>query len=91
MTIKVKFFAYFREIFDAREKNMTFPDGATMRNLLEALADTPRRREELFAGEALKPLVIAMKNGTSINSLEGLDTSLSEGDTVAVFPFVAGG
>jgi molybdopterin synthase sulfur carrier subunit len=91
MTIKVKFFAYFREIFDAREKDMTLPEGATVRGLLEALADSPRRRDELFAGEALKLLVIVMKNGTSINSLEALDSSLSEGDTIAVFPVVAGG
>ena len=91
MTIKVKFFAYFREIFNAREKSMKFPEGAVIRSLLEALADTPRRREELFAGAALKPLVIVMKNGTSISSLQGLETSLAEGDTVAVFPFVAGG
>lgn len=91
MTVKIKFFAYFREIFDAREKNMTFPEGAVIRSLLEALADSPRRRDELFAGDALKPLIIVMKNGTSISSLEGLETSLAEGDTVAVFPFVAGG
>jgi MoaD family protein len=91
MTIKVKLFAYFREIFEAREKDLVLPEGAAVRSLLEALADSPRRREELFAGEALKPLVIVMKNGTSINSLQGLDTPLAEGDTVAVFPFVAGG
>jgi MoaD family protein len=91
MTIKVKFFAYFREIFGAREKDMTLPEGATVRGLLEALADSPRRRDELFAGEELKLLVIVMKNGTSINSLEALDSSLSEGDTIAVFPVVAGG
>jgi sulfur-carrier protein len=91
MTIKVKFFAYFREIFDAREKDMILSEGATVRGLLEVLADSPRRREELFAGKGLKPLVIVMKNGTSINSLEGLDTSLAEGDTVAVFPFITGG
>lgn len=91
MNVKVKFFAYFREIFDAREKGLVLPDGADVRILLEALADTPRRREELFAGDALKPLVIVMKNGTSINSLQGLDTPLAEGDTVAVFPFITGG
>jgi molybdopterin synthase sulfur carrier subunit len=91
MKVKVKFFAYFRELFVTREKDVAVPDGAAMRSLLEALADTPRRREELFAGEALKPLVIVMKNGTSIRSLGGLDTPLAEGDTVAVFPFVAGG
>jgi sulfur-carrier protein len=91
MTIKVKFLAYFKEIFDAREKVMTFPAGITIRGVLEALADSPRRRDELFAGGALKPPVIVMKNETSIHSIEGLDTPLAEGDTVAVFPFITGG
>lgn len=91
MNIKVKFFAYFREIFDAREKAVTLPEGAGVRSLLEALADSPRRRAEVFEGDALKPLVIVMKNGTSINSLQGLETPLAEGDTVAVFPFITGG
>ncbi len=91
MTVKVKFFAFFREIFDAREKEMAFPAGATIRGMLEALADSPRRRDELFAGTALKPLVIVMKNGTAIGSLQGLDTPLAEGDVIAVFPFLDGG
>jgi molybdopterin synthase sulfur carrier subunit len=91
MIIKVKFFASFREIFDAREKDLALPEGARVRSLLEALADSPRRREALFAGEALKPLVIVMKNATSIHSLQDLDTPLAEGDTVAVFPFMTGG
>lgn len=91
MNIKVKFFASFREIFDAREKGLTFPEGADIRDLLEAIADSPRRRAELFAGDALKPLVIVMKNATSIQSLEGLDTPLADGDIIAVFPFMTGG
>jgi sulfur-carrier protein len=91
MNVKVKFFASFRELFDAREKDLTFPEGAPVRSLLEAIADSPRRRAELFAGDALKPLVIVMKNATSINSLEGLDTPLAEGDIIAVFPFMTGG
>lgn len=91
MNIKVKFFASFREVFGAREKDLTFPEDARVRDLLEAIADSPRRREAIFAGDALKPLVIVMKNATSIQSLEGLDTPLAEDDTIAVFPFITGG
>ncbi len=91
MKIKVKFFAYFRELFETRERDLTFPEGAVIRSLLETIADSPRRREELLAGEELKPLIIVMKNATSINSLQGLDTPLEEGDTIAVFPFITGG
>ena len=91
MTVRVRFFAHFREAFDGRERSLALAEGADVRALLEAIGDTPRRRGELFEGNALKPLVIVLRNGTSIQTLEGLDTPLSEGDTVAVFPFVAGG
>ena len=91
MNVKVKFFASFRELFDAREKDLPLPEGAPVRSLLDAIADSPRRRAELFAGDELKPLVIVMKNATSINSLQGLDTPLADGDIIAVFPFMTGG
>jgi molybdopterin converting factor small subunit len=32
-----------------------------------------------------------MKNGTSINSLDGLETKLEDDDVIAIFPFIAGG
>jgi MoaD family protein len=91
MRVKVKFFAYFREIFDGREKDVVLPEGSTVGDLLDDVCDTAKRRTEVFKGCALKPLVIAMKNGTSINSLDGLETKLEDDDVIAVFPFVAGG
>ena len=91
MRVKVKFFAYFREIFDGREKDVVLPEGSTVGDLLDDVCDTAKRRTEVFNGRALKPLVIAMKNGTSINSLDGLETKLEDDDVIAVFPFVAGG
>ena len=91
MRVKVKFFAYFREIFDGREKDVVLPEGSTVGDLLDDACDTAKRRDEVFKGRALKHLVIAMKNGTSINSLDGLETKLEDDDVIAVFPFVAGG
>jgi molybdopterin synthase sulfur carrier subunit len=91
MRIKVKFFAYFREIFDGREKDVVLPEGSTVGDLLDGVCDTAKRRAEVFKGRALKPLVIAMKNGKSINSLDGLETTLEDDDVIAVFPFVTGG
>jgi len=91
MTIKIRFFAYFREIFGSAEECRVLREGTTVGRLLEALGDTPRRRAEIFAGGSLRPAVVVMKNKISIHSLQGLDTPLADGDTVAVFPFVGGG
>jgi len=89
--VKVRFFAYFREIFDGREKNVVVPEGSAVGDLLDHVCDTEKRRAEVFKERALKPLIIAMKNGTSIQSLDGLETKLENDDVIAVFPFVGGG
>jgi sulfur-carrier protein len=90
MIVRVKYFAYFRELFGARDREMSVPDAATVKDILETLCDTAERRNIVFDG-CLKPNVVVMKNGSSILSLGGLATSLSEGDAVAIFPMLGGG
>jgi len=90
-SVKVKFFAYFRELFAARDKDMNLPSGSTLRALLEMLADTPARRAEIFAGSELKHHIVIMINGAAYPSSTGLDTLLAGGDVVAVFPMMGGG
>ena len=91
MKIKVKFFAHFRTIFAGREREVDLGAGLTVRDALELLCDTPTRRAEVFARGDLKPHLVVMVNGTHIDSRQGLDTALADGDTLAVFPFLVGG
>ena len=91
MTIKAKFFAYFREVFGGREREVALGEGASVAAALAALCDTPARRGEIFAGGALKPHLVIMLNGVPVQSLQGLSTPLAEGDTLAVFPMMGGG
>jgi molybdopterin synthase sulfur carrier subunit len=91
MTIKAKFFAYFRDLFGGRERDVPLGAGRTVRDALELLCDTPARRAELFDGDGLKGHLVVMVNGIHIRALRGLDTELAEGDTLAVFPFLVGG
>jgi molybdopterin synthase sulfur carrier subunit len=91
MTIKAKFFAYFRELFAGREKEISVPAGASVGEALAALCDTAERRREVFSGDGLKPHIVVMVNGTPVGSLQGLSTPLSPGDTLAVFPIMGGG
>jgi molybdopterin synthase sulfur carrier subunit len=91
MIIKTKFFAYFRNLFGGRERDMDLGDGRTVRDALEILCESPERRAEIFAGTDLKPHLVLMVNGVHIQSLQGLETELAAGDTLAVFPFLGGG
>ena len=65
MIVRVIFFAYFRELFGARDREMSVPDAATVKDILETLCDTAERRNIVFDG-CLKPNVVVMKNGTAI-------------------------
>jgi molybdopterin converting factor small subunit len=91
MTIQAKFFASFRDLFGGRARGVTVGGGATVREALDILCDTPERRREIFAGAGLKPHVVIMLNGAPVGSLQGLATLLASGDTLAIFPLLGGG
>ncbi|HOW84711.1 MAG TPA: MoaD/ThiS family protein [Candidatus Aminicenantes bacterium] len=89
MTLKIKFFAYFRDLFGARERDLVLESAATVGGVLEVLTDTPERRAEVFAGAELKPHVVLLLNGAPPG--RGLSTPLADGDTLAIFPLLGGG
>jgi molybdopterin synthase sulfur carrier subunit len=91
ITVRVKFLAHFRDIFGAKERAVRLPSGSSIDQLLRHLGDTPERRRELLTGEELNAQVVVLKNGTPIRDMKGLETELTHGDTVAIFPFLAGG
>lgn len=91
MTVKVKFFAHFRELFGGRERDLALAPGGTVAEALAVLGDTPARRREILAGDALRPHIVVMVNGAPIGSFRGLATPLADGDTLAVFPLMGGG
>jgi molybdopterin synthase sulfur carrier subunit len=90
-SVKIKFFAYFREMFGTKEKDLNVSRGFSLRRILEILADTPARRAELFAGDELKPHIVVMINGAALPASTGLETALKDGDVVAIFPLMGGG
>ena len=91
MTIRVTFFAYLRDLFGGREKVVELDRPPTVGGLLSRISDTPERRREILKDDKLRSHLVVMVNGVHIGSLSGFDTLLAEGDTVAVFPFLAGG
>ena len=91
IAVKVRFFAYFRELFGASEITKELPDGAAVGDLLENLCDTPVRKSEIFSGRLPRSHVVVMINGRPIDPRRGLEEPLHDGDAVAVFPFLGGG
>ena len=68
-------------------------DGGTVGAVLEALAEAhPDTREQLFAGDgALNRYVNVYLNDEDVRVLDGLETTVSDGDTVVILPAMAGG
>ena len=91
MRVQVQFFATFREIFDAKALQIEVGTGATVENLLNLVFNTHERRQRIFDNGKLKPPINLIKNGRHIQHLKGLETELNEGDSVSVFPPIAGG
>jgi sulfur-carrier protein len=67
--------------------------GATVGELLVALAeDYPDTREQLFGADGeLNRYVNVYLNDEDVRVLDGLDTTVSETDTVVILPAMAGG
>ena len=91
MTVRAKFFAYFRELFGGRERELDLSEEATVGEALGVLCDTPERLAEIFVCGELKPHLVVMVNGVPVQSLKGLSTRLAPGDVLAIFPMMGGG
>jgi sulfur-carrier protein len=67
--------------------------GATVGDVLRALAEThPGTRSQLFSdGGDLNRYVNVYLNDEDVRVLDGLDTTVSDSDTVVILPAMAGG
>lgn len=92
MSVKVKFFANFREIIG--QKEITSSADTVQELLDEIVKEHEDIGNELYANKEtgeLNEFVNVMVNGRRIEMLEGMNTVLKDEDTVAIFPPVAGG
>jgi molybdopterin synthase sulfur carrier subunit len=95
INIKVKIFAAFRDILGIKETELQLPSNVTVRSLVQTLSDKYSHGElerQVFdeSGKVHKYVKILV-NGRDVDFLEGPSTQLKDGDTLAMFPPVAGG
>jgi molybdopterin synthase sulfur carrier subunit len=91
MTVRVRFFAYFRDLFGGKDRGLELPDGSSVGAALDLLCDSPARRAEIFDGGLLRPRIVVMINGAGLPAATGPATPLRDGDVLAVFPMMGGG
>lgn len=96
MPIKVRGYLTFREIIGERSINIATGESISVNELLIKLSETlDQRFEDTIYDPQTKSLgeqVAVLINGRSYANLpQGLDTPLTDGDEVAIFPPIAGG
>ena len=94
MKVEVKFFTSLREITGKKVDEVQLQDIITVEELLTQLSKKYGKefREYLYDEKGkVHGYLSILVNGKSTNVLQGLDTELIEGDTVAILPPVGGG
>lgn len=93
MHLELRFFATFRAIVGQKTVDREFPDGSSVGDILSTLQEEyPDMNDRLLDedGEVRNQLSI-LKNGRNVVHMEGSATPLDDGDTLSIFPPVAGG
>ena len=91
--MKVKFFAHLSELTGKRSVlEVDIEEGATVSMLLDRLLLDLRIKNALLdENQEIRPSIAILKNGREIKFQSGIETKLSSGDELAVFPMVVGG
>ncbi|AGB01868.1 ubiquitin-like small modifier protein 1 [Methanoregula formicica] len=92
MSVKVRFFAQFRELLGT--DIMTEPAaGTSLTTLVAEIAKKNREGYEAIFDKqgSFREFVIVMRNGKRVETADAGTTPVMDGDEVAVFPPVAGG
>lgn len=90
MQLTLKFFANFREAVGQKLLEREFPDATSVGDVLAAL-ETDYEELDLLERGDLRPQINVLKNGREVLHLAGVETTLEDGDTLSIFPPVAGG
>lgn len=92
MHVLVKLFAEFREAAGQDRQSLELPDGATVKDALRELAHRePALSELMFSDGRLHDHLHVFVNGRNVGTTGGLESGLSDGDTLTFFPPVGGG
>jgi len=91
--MRIRVYATLRDLMDGAIHDMPVSPGATVGDVLERLIERhPALGEKLWdANGRLTGYVTILLNGRSVAYLDGLESPVTEADTLALFPPVGGG
>ncbi|MFO7925309.1 MAG: ubiquitin-like small modifier protein 1 [Halobacteriota archaeon] len=91
--LELRFFATFRAAVGQKVLERGFDAGTTVGEVLAAIeSEFPEVAGDILDDEgAIKPQLSVLKNGREVIHIDGTETVMEDGDTLSVFPPVAGG
>jgi molybdopterin synthase sulfur carrier subunit len=92
MTVKLRFFARFRELLGT-DIVIDAPKGKVLSELIKDIAKKNKESFDAIFDEdgAFHEFVILMRNGKRVEIGDAAKVTVADGDEIAVFPPVAGG
>lgn len=93
MQLELRFFATFRAIVGQKVLEREVPDGSTVGDVLRILeSEYPDMEDRLLDEDGvIREQLSVLKNGQEVVHMQGAETPMGDGDTLSVFPPVAGG
>jgi MoaD family protein len=97
LQVSVRFFTSLREIVDKKEEALKFSEGerVTVDRVLQTLAQRYGKRfvEYVYDHKTkdVRGFLQFLINGKSATTMKGLETTLEDGDVLAILPPVGGG
>jgi len=90
MNITIRCYARFRDAF-GEEQEITIANGATIRDAVRKLAAGPDADLLVDKDNNIRSYVMIMHHETRISPIEAESVTLTDGDTIILFPPVSGG
>ncbi len=88
----MKLFGTLRLKFRPWQTEIKIVSPFSLREFLDLLEEKfPGLKETVLEGGRLRPGVIILKDGQNVLHLKGLETEISPGETIVIFPPGAGG
>jgi molybdopterin synthase sulfur carrier subunit len=96
MQISIRYFTLLRELTGKKEEKLAFPEGqrATVSLALKMLSEKYGKPFDIYVFDKdgrVKGFLQFLINGASAATLNGLESTLHEGDVLAILPPVGGG
>lgn len=92
MEIELRSFATYREAIGQKTIERSYEEGTTVGDVLADLeSEFDGLEGQLLENGDIRPQLSILKNGRDVAHAQGSDTPLEPGDTVSLFPPVAGG